>query len=69
LALLKQISKPLSQPNGYMMLCKFNQSDPPDTIFLLGFDLFFESVLLDGNDEVIQSMKSRIEEILGVRAV
>jgi hypothetical protein len=52
-----------------MILCKFNQSDPPDTIFLLGFDLFFESVLLDGNDEVIQSMKSRIEEILGVRAV
>lgn len=69
LTLLKQIFKPLLQAHGYMILCKFNQLDPPDTIFLSGFDSFFKSVLLDGNDEVIQSMKSRIEEILGVRAV
>ena len=45
-----------------MIVCKFNQSDPPDTILASGFDSFFEQILESGSDEVKMSIKTRIEE-------
>lgn len=50
-----------------MIVCKFNQTEPPDTIFSSGFDSFFEQILESGNDDVKISIKARIEEILGER--
>lgn len=51
-----------------MIVCKFNQSDSPDTILGSGFDLFFESIVNDDNDDAKQQIKMRIEEALGERA-
>jgi hypothetical protein len=51
-----------------MVVCKFNQSDSPDTILGSGFDLFFESIVKNDNDDAKQQIKMRIEEALGERA-
>ena len=50
-----------------MIVCKFNQSDPPDTILASGFDSFFEQILESGSDEVKMSIKTRIKEAIGER--
>lgn len=67
--MLKQVAKPLKQSNGYMIVCKFNQTEPPDTILSSGFDSFFEHVIKSDNEDVKANIKSRIEKILGERAV
>jgi hypothetical protein len=51
-----------------MIVCKFNQIDPPDTILACGFDSFFEHILEDDNDDVKMDIKMRIEQALGDRA-
>ena len=55
----------MRQSNGYMVVCKFNESDPPDTILASGFDSFFGYALSNSNDESRKSLKTRIEEALG----
>ena len=62
---LTQIAKTLRQSAGYMIVCKFNQSDPPDTILASGLDTFFEHTLGNFNDESKTNLKNRIEEALG----
>ena len=65
--LLNQVNKPLREANGNLIACKFNQTDPPDTILAAGFDSFFESIL-NGDDAVKQEMKKQIEDALGERS-
>lgn len=62
-SLIQQINKPLTQSNGHMIVCKFNQSDPPDTILASGFDSFFEQMLeCDYNDAMINSIQDMFGE-------
>lgn len=63
--LLKQITKPLSDMNGYMIVCKFDQTAPADTILASSFDSFFENVIESSNVRVVENIKLCIEEALG----
>jgi hypothetical protein len=47
-----------------MIVCKFNQSDPADTVLSSCFDSFFEFILGSSNDDVKGSMKTRIEDTI-----
>ena len=51
-----------------MVVCKFNQTDSPDTIFSSGFDSFFERMIDSGHAEIKAILKMRIEEALGDHA-
>ena len=48
-----------------MVVCKFNQTDSPDTIFSSGFDSFFERIIDSGRTDSKANLKMRIEEALG----
>ena len=58
------MKKPLAESNGYMIVCKFDQTVSPDTILSSGFDSFFECVLND-SDAVKTDLKMRIRQVLG----
>ena len=64
--LLNQVNKPLREANGYSIVCKFNQTDSPDTILAAGFDSFFESMFKE-DDGVKREVKNRIDDALGER--
>ena len=64
---VRQVEKQLKQSNGYMIICKFNQIDPPDTILSSGLDLFFEKIIKCGNDDVTDHMQRCIKAELGDR--
>ena len=64
-SLLRQLKNPLEETNGYMIVCKFDQTDSPDTILSSGFDSFFEGILNE-SEHVKTDLKTRINQVLRV---
>jgi hypothetical protein len=48
-----------------MIVCKFDQTAPADTILASSFDSFFEYVVESSNIGVVEDMKLCIQEALG----
>jgi predicted ATPase len=63
--LLRQLTNPLTESNGYMITCKFDQTGPPDCVIANAFDAFFEQIVLSGDPHTKEDIKSCIEEALG----
>ena len=64
---VRQVKTQLKQANGYVITCKFNQIDPPDTILASGFDSFFEKIIEGGDDDVTDNLQRCIRDALGDR--
>ena len=64
--LLKQVAKPITEINGFVITCAFDRTGSPDTVIASAFDRFFgESLpcsILDVNDSIRCSIRETLDE-------
>ena len=66
-ALLKQITKPIIEIDGFVIRCNFESTDSPDTVIVSAFNTFFGNLLNSDKQSVKDSIKRNIRETLGPR--